>query len=117
MEDIDYTGLTAEQINIINTIINDFDFKSVKQYMNNTNWKWSIRTNPNSFDYAYYNPTINDIKHKLTEYLIDGFKENNKSNNNETPIFISAGGFSVYVWPNNECQVYFSVTDYFYEID
>lgn len=117
MNDIDYIGLTTEQINIINTIINDFDFKSVKQHMDDTHWQWSIRTNTNSFDYIYYNPTINDIKHKLTEYLVEVFKLNNTSEDKTIPVYVSSGGFTIYVWPNNECQVYFSVTDYFYEID
>jgi competence transcription factor ComK len=41
---IDYTGLNVKQFEILDDIMDNFDFDSVAQHMKDTNWMWADNT-------------------------------------------------------------------------
>lgn len=113
---IDYSKLTNKQHRIINEIIDNFNFYTVSDYMEKTNWLWADLSNANTLDEILdaptYIPDIPTLRSRLREILSRAFINANEGEDNG-PYYISTGGFTVYVWKNNECHVHFSIEEHF----
>ena len=101
--------LTEKQQNILLTVLTEFDFESVANYMKSVNWTWYIDNNN-------VVPKTVDIKRRLKRLITTAFDYNNElRQNGENPtevIYYACGGFYVYVWPNDFCIVNFSIADF-----
>lgn len=85
---------------IINEIIDEFNFKKCVDYMSKSNWTYGLDGEK---------VTINDLKRvarKLLEDLLD----------DDELIFSSTGGFSAVRYGNN-IELLFSISDYCYETE
>ncbi len=114
---LDYSKVTDRQRLSIDDVMDSFDFEKVYQHMVNTNWGWGKHNSNDTMNLEV--PDIFEIKSALRKMLVDAFtkmtilKEDNP--NVEYPIFQSCGGFAVYVYPNDTCEVYFYVTSWWTE--
>lgn len=90
-----------------------FDFEKVAKHMKAVNWGWSAPTPEDEWNLEI--PHISGIKAACRRLLVNAFtsvtmnKEDGSDYNG--PCFSSSGGFTVYAWPNNSCQVFFAVTE------
>ena len=114
---LDYSKVTDRQRVSIDDVMDSFDFEKVHQHMINTNWGWA---KPNSNDPMNLEvPDVFELKSALRKMLVDTFnrmtllKEENP--NIEYPISQSCGGFVVYVYPDDTCEVYFYATSWWTE--
>lgn len=108
MAEIDYSQITNQQKLIIDEVIDTFEFEKVHEHMVNTNWKWATG------DYNYYEvPSIISLKQHLRRMLVDAYTSmNNRPELKEMPYMLSCGGFTIFLWwPNDECRIFFSVTE------
>lgn len=116
---IDYTGITSRQHNAINDIMDSFDFDKVEAHMKHTNWGWSTPTPDDEWNLEV--PDLDRIKKALRKMLVrvyTNMNNNKKEDSNfDSPCYSSCGGFTVYVWPDDACQVYFSVTECWVDAD
>lgn len=103
MENLDLSKLTIEQHERIAEVMDSFDFNTVEKYMNDTNWEWA-------YGDEYVIPTNSDLRRRLRTMLVRCFNDLNESN--DTVVWNSTGGFTVYVHQGNECEAYFSIADY-----
>lgn len=107
MAKIDYTQISNQQKLIIDEVIDTFEFEKVHEHMINTNWKWAT----GSYD-QYEVPSIISLKHHLRSMIVNAYtKIGQHPELKEAPYMVSCGGFTVFVWPNDECQIFFSVTE------
>ena len=117
---IDYTGITNKQLNIIDDILDCIDFHKIENHMKTVDWQWAdtskAKTVEEFIDAPMYHPNVQELRSRLREMLVREFKAANKGEG-DGPYYLSTGGFTVYVWKNNECHVHFSIEDYFGEGD
>ena len=108
---IDYTGLSIKQFEILDDIMDKFDFDSVAQHMKDTNWMWADNTKSykNYDDIKMYLPDVPAIRHELRRMIVDTFK---RANETKDMCYVSCGGFTVYTW-DDQCHVHFSIEEYF----
>lgn len=105
-----YKSITPQQWAVIIETMDNFDFDKVESHMNAVNWRWSLET-------EYRVPNQTEIRAALRSMLIRAYDTLNLEKQcggiSDAPHYCSCGGFTVYVWPNDMCQVFFSVTDLF----
>lgn len=103
-----YSKLTEKQHLVINEVMDVFDFEAVKKHMNHVNWGWSMGG-------IYAIPDIPDLRRSLRERLMEAFTAMNEFKDDVdfdgSPEMISSGGFTVIVWPDDYCNVFFNVTE------
>lgn len=116
---IDYTGITSRQHNAINDVMDAFEFDKVEAHMQHVNWRWTSPTPDNEW-YTEI-PDLDRIKQALRKMLVRAYTGMNKikkiNPNTESPCYSSCGGFTVYVWPDDSCQAYFSVEEWWIDAD
>ena len=121
MTKIDYTGITNEQHAAINDVMDWMEFDKILKYMKSVNWKWAIGPKDKEGFSTLAYPEIYEIKESLRSMLVRCFKSVNRIKKDDPnysgPCWSSCGGFTVYCWPDNRCQAFFSVTDYWHEPD
>ena len=109
-------SLTPKQWASINEVLDVFDFDKVEDHMQQVNWIWY-----RSDDEEERVPTQSEIRAALRNMLIRAYDGMNMWKKEEpdlqSPYWTSCGGFTVYVWPNDTCQAYFSVTDWWIDED
>ena len=114
MSKLDYSKITTEQQLAIDDVMDEFDFEKVAKHMQAVNWGWSAPTPEDEWNLEI--PDIPTIKAACRRLLVNTFTmvTMNKEDGHDYdgPYWSSCGGFTVYAWPNNSCQVYFSVTDW-----
>ena len=112
-------SLTPKQWAVIIDTMDAFDFDKVQTYMNDIEWCWH-RTEVDGTDVMRV-PTQSELREALRSMLIRAYEGMNlwlaEDPTVQAPYMTSCGGFTVYVWPNNSCQVYFSVTDWWVDED
>lgn len=117
MSKLDYSKITPEQRLAIDEVMDEFEFEKVERHMKAVNWGWSAPTPEDEWNVEI--PTLSDIKAACRRLLVNAFtavtmvKETDSDYNG--PCYSSCGGFTVYAWPDNRCQVFFSVDDWWYE--
>ena len=119
MGKIDYAGITNEQHTAINDVMDMFEFDKVLNHMKTVKWKWSIGPKDEDGIRSLAEPDIYDLKEALRSMLVRCFQAVNLVKEEDSdckgPCWSSCGGFTVYAWPDNRCQAFFSVTDWWYE--
>lgn len=119
MENIDYTGITTRQHNAINDVMDAFEFDKVEAHMNHVNWGWAAPTPEDEWNLEV--PDLDQIKQSLRKMLVRAYNNMNENKKIDpefnSPCYSSCGGFTVYVWPDDSCQAYFSVTDWWVDTD
>lgn len=114
MGKIDYTGITTRQHNAINDVMDAFEFDKVEAHMQAVNWQWSTPTKDDEWHMEV--PDLDRIKRSLRKMLVrvyNTMNENKRLNPDfDSPCYSSCGGFTVYVWPDDTCQAYFSVAEW-----
>ena len=114
MSKLDYSKITPEQRLAIDDVMDSFEFEKVERHMKTVNWGWSAPTPEDEWNMEI--PTVLDLKAACRRLLVNAFtavsmvKESDPDY--EGPCYSSCGGFTVYAWPNNSCQVFFAVTDW-----
>lgn len=116
MTKIDYTGITTDQHAVINNIIDCFNFNKVYKHMEHVGWKWLSDEKDRYGNNIMALPDISELRQALRRLLVHAFQSVNKLKQEEPdysgPCYSSCGGFTVYCWPNDMCQAFFSVTDW-----
>lgn len=113
MGKLDYSKITPEQRLAIDEVMYEFDFEKVAKHMKAVNWGWSAPTPEDEWNLEV--PHISGIKAACRRLLVNAFtsvtmnKEDGSDYNG--PCYSSSGGFTVYAWPDNRCQVFFAVTE------
>lgn len=112
-------SLTQKQLAAIFDVMDAFEFDKVERHMHQVNWTWHM---PDEEDEARLRiPTQSELREALRSMLIRAYDGMNmwraEDQNVQAPYMSSCGGFTVYVWPNDACQVYFSVTDWWVDGD
>lgn len=119
MKNIDYTGITSQQHNAIAEVMDVFDFDKVEAHMQHVDWGWSAPTPEDEWHLEV--PDLDTIKYAVRKLLVRAYQSMNyckkEDPNISAPCYSSAGGFTVYVWPNDTCQLFFSVTDWWVDFD
>ena len=109
MENLDLNKLTNDQHNKIADVMDRFDFEIVAKYMKQVQWEWFMSG-------KYYVPDIIEIRKYVRKLLIETYNRLNsylsEDPNYKGVTMTSTGGFTVYVHPDNECDVYFSIAFY-----
>jgi hypothetical protein len=117
MSKLDYSKITPEQRLAIDDVMDTFEFEKVERHMKAVNWGWSAPTPEDEWNLEI--PTILDLKAACRRLLINAFTAVSMVKETDPdykgPCYSSCGGFTVYAWPDNRCQVFFSVTDWWYE--
>ena len=112
-------SLTLKQLHAIFDVMDSFEFDKVQNHMIDTEWCWH-RTEVDGTDVLRV-PTQSELREALRSMLIRAYDGMNmwraEDPNIQAPYMTSCGGFTVYVWPNDACQVYFSVTDWWVDED
>ena len=101
--------LTDNQQERLDNVMDKFDFNAVADYMHRTDWRWA-------FGKEMLVPDILDIKQTLRSLIKEAYKLMQKYKE-EDPDYkgqasISTGGFFVMVFPDDDCQVLFSIAEY-----
>ena len=119
MGNIDYTGITNDQHAAINEAMDVFEFGKVLNHMKAVKWKWSIGPRDENGIRSLAEPDIYELKEALRSMLVRCFQAVNLVKEEDPdykgPCWSSCGGFTVYAWPDNRCQAFFSVTDWWYD--
>jgi hypothetical protein len=119
MEKLDYTGITNEQHQAINDVMDCMEFEKILNHMRAVNWKWGLGEKDKDGIPTLMEPEIYDLKDSLRSMLVRGFHSVNLCKEEDPdyngPCWSSCGGFTVYCWPDNRCQAFFSVTDWWYD--
>lgn len=113
LKSVDFESLTPIQLAIIADTLDVFNFDKVEAYMNDINWYWNTLDEEGNEIMKVPNQT--ELRAALRRLIINAYNAMNESmkmEHIEAPTYSSCGGFTVYVWPNDTCQVYFSVTDH-----
>lgn len=114
MSKLDYSKITPEQRLAIDEVMDEFDFEEVERHMKTVNWGWSAPTPEDEWNLEI--PDLSTIKAACRKLLVNAFTAvtMNKEDGHDYdgPCYSSCGGFTVYAWPNNSCQVFFAVTDW-----
>ena len=112
MAKIDYSQITNRQKLIIDEVIDNFDFEKVHEHMINTNWTWVVSRDEYCENYQYAVPSINRLKRRLRIMLVDAYTNISKHPElKEAPYITSCGGFTVFVWSDDTCHVFFSIAE------
>ena len=113
-------SLTPKQWAVIIDTMDAFDFDKVEAHMKHTGWTWRMPDNEDNED-TCRRPTQSELRAALRDMLIRAYDGMNswlaEDASVQATYMLSCGGFTVYVWPNNSCQVYFSVTDWWVDAD
>ena len=114
MSKLDYSKITPEQRLAIDDVMDEFDFEKVERHMKTVNWGWAAPTPEDEWNLEV--PDLSMIKAACRRLLVNSFTsvtENKEADPDyRGPCFSSCGGFTVYAWPDNSCQVFFAVTDW-----
>ena len=114
MSKLDYSKITPEQRLAIDDVMDEFDFEKVERHMKTVNWGWAAPTPGDEWNLEV--PDLSMIKAACRRLLVNSFTsvtENKEADPDyRGPCFSSCGGFTVYAWPDNSCQVFFAVTDW-----
>ena len=114
MNKLDYSKITPEQRLAIDDVMDEFDFEKVERHMKAVNWGWAAPTPEDEWNLEV--PDLSMIKAACRRLLVNSFTsvtENKEADPDyRGPCFSSCGGFTVYAWPDNSCQVFFAVTDW-----
>jgi hypothetical protein len=115
---LDYSKVTERQRFAIDDVMDNFDFDAVETHMNQTSWEWATTKNGKVYMEV---PDKCRIKFKLRQLLVEAFTkmsvEKERNPNFKGPFYISTAGFTVLVWENDTCQVFFSVSDWWVDED
>ena len=114
----DFETITPIQLAIICDTLDEFDFDKVEAYMDDINWCW--RSHDEEGNEIMRVPNQTELRAALRKMLLRSYacmNESMKMEHIEAPVYSSCGGFTVYVWPDDTCQVYFSVTDHWVDND
>jgi hypothetical protein len=116
---LDYSKVTDRQRLAIDEVMDTFEFDKVERHMRHVNWGWAAPTPEDEWHLEV--PDIYQLKASLRRLLVNAYtsmtmnKEADPDMNG--PCWSSCGGFTVYVWPDDSCQVFFSVTDIWIDSD
>lgn len=114
MSKLDYSKITPEQRLAIDDVMDTFEFEKVEKHMKTVNWGWSAPTPEDEWNMEI--PTVLDLKAACRRLLVNAFASVTMNKEADPdyrgPCFSSCGGFTVYAWPDNSCQVFFAVTDW-----
>jgi hypothetical protein len=117
MSKLDYSKIAPEQRLAIDDVMDTFNFEKVERHMKAVNWGWSAPTPEDEWNLEI--PTILDLKAACRRLLVNAFTAVSMVKETDPdykgPCYSSCGGFTVYAWPDNRCQVFFSVTDWWHE--
>jgi hypothetical protein len=96
-----------------------FEFGKVEKHMKRVNWGWAKPTPEDEWNLEI--PDEYELKASLRRLLVNAYTSMtiNKEADPDvsSPCWSSCGGFTVYVWPDDSCQVFFSVTDTWIDSD
>lgn len=111
---LDYSKVTNRQRQAIDEVMDTFEFDKVERHMKHVNWGWATPTPENEWNLEV--PDIHRIKASLRKMLVDCYTrmtlwKEQDGENVHGPCWSSCGGFTVYVWPDDSCQTFFSVTE------
>ena len=119
MNKLDYSKITPEQRLAIDEVMDEFNFEKVERHMKAVNWGWSAPTPEDEWNLEI--PDLSTIKAACRRLLVNAFTAVSMVKENDSdykgPCYSSCGGLTVYAWPDNRCQVFFAVTDWWYEPD
>lgn len=114
MNKLDYSKITPEQRLAIDDVMDTFEFEKVEKHMKTVNWGWSAPTPEDERNMEI--PTILDLKAACRRLLVNAFTSVTMVKETDPdykgPCYSSCGGFTVYAWPDNSCQAFFAVTDW-----
>ena len=114
---IDYTGITQVQHAMLDDVMDNMDFQKIHEYMKRVKWGWSAPTPDNEWNLEV--PDVQTIKHHLREQIVNCYQGLNKIKEQDPDYdgcyFSSCGGFSTYVWANDDCHVMFSIEECMFE--
>lgn len=114
MNKLDYSKITPEQRLAIDDVMDEFDFEKVERHMKAVNWGWAAPTPEDEWNLEV--PDLSMIKAACRRLLVNSFTSVTENKEVDPdyrgPCFSSCGGFTVYAWPDNSCQVFFAVTDW-----
>lgn len=116
---LDYSKVTNRQRLAIDEVMDTFEFGKVEKHMKHVNWGWAAPTPENEWNLEI--PDEYELKASLRRLLVHTYTSMtiNKEADPDvsSPCWSSCGGFTVYVWPDDSCQVFFSVTDIWIDSD
>ena len=116
---LDYSKVTDRQRLAIDEVMDTFEFDKVERHMKHVNWGWAAPTPEDEWNLEI--PDIFQIKSSLRRLLVNvctSMTMNKEADPDvSSPCWSSCGGFTVYVWPDDSCQVFFSVTDIWIDSD
>lgn len=119
MGKLDYSKVTDRQRLAIDDVMDTFEFHKVERHMIQTNWGWATPTPDNEYNLEV--PDEYRIRAALRKMLVDCYTRmticKESEDNVQYPCWSSCGGFTVYVWPDDSCQVFFSVTEMWVDED
>ena len=114
MNKLDYSKITPEQRLAIDDVMDEFDFEKVAKHMQVVNWGWSAPTPEDEWNLEV--PDVSQLKAACRRLLVNTFTSVSMVKETDSdykgPCYSSCGGFTVYAWPNNICQVFFAVSDW-----
>jgi hypothetical protein len=108
-----YKSITPRQWAAIIETLDCFEFDKVEAYMQNVNWCWTMTNSYGEEEDRI--PNQSELRAALRSLLIrsyDSMNLNKDNNDYPGPYFASCGGFTVYVFDDDSCRSYFSVTDW-----
>jgi hypothetical protein len=104
---------------MIDDVMDSFEFHKVERHMQQVQWGWAKPTTENKWNLEI--PDVFELKAALRKLLVNvctSMTMEKESNPDvSSPHFTSCGGFTVYVWPDDTAQVFFSVTDWWVDSD
>lgn len=116
---LDYSKVTDRQRLAIDEVMDTFEFGKVEKHMKHVNWGWAKPTPEDEWNLEI--PDEYELKASLRRLLVNAYTSmtmNKEEDPNVSgPSWSSCGGFTVYVWPDDSCQVFFSVTDTWIDSD
>ena len=116
---IDYTGITQIQHAMIDDVMDNMDFNKIEKYMKNVKWGWSAPTPDDEWNLEI--PDQPTIRQHLREQLVHCYRNLNKMKESDPDYdsccYSSCGGFTTYVWANDDCQVFFAIEECMFESD
>jgi hypothetical protein len=116
---LDYSKVTDRQRLMIDDVMDSFEFNKVERHMHQVQWGWAKPTPEDEWNLEI--PDEHELKASLRRLLVNACTSmtmNKEEDPNVSgPCFCSCGGFTVYVWPDDSAQVFFSVTDWWVDSD
>lgn len=116
---LDYSKVTDRQRLMIDEVMDSFEFNKVERHMKQVQWGWAKPTPEDEWNLEI--PDEYELKASLRRLLVNActaMTMNKEEDPNVSgPCYSSCGGFTVYVWPDDSSQVFFSVTDWWVDSD